>query len=446
MKKLTALALILALLCGLCACGQSAESTQNAQETAHETALPAPSESTETSVTLSVAAAYDGDADREGCYGRAIAAYERTSGSTVTLRTGGGEEWERAVIDGLNGGEMADVLLLPVKGENAALLTAGGAVVSIETVRGEYPDYASNMKDGMLPAAADGQHYAVPTEGDWLRLYVNRSVLYNCGVDEPGNDYTWAQFITDCGTLHDNGYTPLACALGTAPEGLLDYLLFNSGAPLEAPTTDANGKTAKNEAYDGWLSVLDELTALYKRGFFPLNTLTAESGTVTDMFAYGAAAFLIGDSTVADYLAESFGDSLDNYAVVCVPAGGGRAAADAIGGFETGWYITQSAWNDPARRAAAVALVSALTADAVLGELVTTQLTALKNAAQPAELNALERSAFEAGAALTSLTPSVWDTFTDDAHSALVSDLPDLLKGNTTAERVLASTATAGEE
>ena len=41
-----------------------------------------------------------------------------------------------------------------------------------------YPEYASNMKDDMIPASpADGVQYAVPFYGYWEGLYVNKAVM-----------------------------------------------------------------------------------------------------------------------------------------------------------------------------------------------------------------------------------------------------------------------------
>ena len=44
-----------------------------------------------------------------------------------------------------------------------------------------YPEYASNMKDDMIPASpADGVQYAVPFYGYWEGLYVNKAVMEGC--------------------------------------------------------------------------------------------------------------------------------------------------------------------------------------------------------------------------------------------------------------------------
>ena len=54
------------------------------------------------------------------------------------------------------------------------------------------------MRDSMLAAAQDGKNYAVPSSGFWENMFVNTQVLADCGVDVPGPDYTWDQFLTDC--------------------------------------------------------------------------------------------------------------------------------------------------------------------------------------------------------------------------------------------------------
>ena len=74
-----------------------------------------------------------------------------------------------------------------------------GKVVSIEDIRAEYPEYASNMKDDMIPASpADGVQYAVPFYGYWEGLYVNKAVMEAAGAEIPTADTTWDQFLETC--------------------------------------------------------------------------------------------------------------------------------------------------------------------------------------------------------------------------------------------------------
>ena len=55
------------------------------------------------------------------------------------------------------------------------------------------------MKDEMIPACpADGKQYAVPFNGYWEGMYVNKSVCEQAGVEVPGANTTWDEFLEIC--------------------------------------------------------------------------------------------------------------------------------------------------------------------------------------------------------------------------------------------------------
>lgn len=424
MKRISAMLLALAMTAALCACGQTAALEEAPPPAASE---PMPEE-TAAPVTLSVAASYD-SADGRESYERLVSAYEAASGNSV-----------------VSGGE-PDVMRLTVADADTQALIASGGVVSLEDIRAQYPQYAANIREDMLPAAPDGRHYAVPARAEWEMLFVNRAVLRNCGADEPQDDYTWEQFAAVCRTVHDNGYTPIACALGKQPEVMLDYVLLDvmgTADDLALPTVEENRRVVEDGVYDAWLTAIDELNKLYKLGWLSRNALTAEYETAADMFAVGDAAFFVGDCAALGYLADNWGDSPEDYAVACVPARGARAASDAVGSVTAGWYISSRAWNDDARRAAAVGLVEWLSSDEALGAFPNDGVTVFAPAVQPQGGNALVRSALAAGARLSSLTGSAWNSVTDDMRDELAGVIPDAFTGKKTAKQALNEALVSG--
>jgi raffinose/stachyose/melibiose transport system substrate-binding protein len=98
-----------------------------------------------------------------------------------------------------------------------------------------------------------------------------------------------------------------------------------------------------------------------------------------------------------------------------------------------GYFITRKAWDDPAKRDAAVAFVSHMTSDEVLSTFVTTEVTALKNGAKPAGLNAIQQSAAEMCAGVTSTVGAVQDLMTAEARGSLFADVKNIVTGKTTA-------------
>ena len=315
-------------------------------------------------------------------------------------------------------------------------------VVSIDEIRTEYPDYAANMKESMMATAADGKHYAVPSAGFWENMFVNKTVLDACGVAVPGPDYTWDQFLADCQTILDNGYTPIACSLVEVPHYWFEFAVMNNGSiddQLAVPTLDADGKLVDDAVSAKWIAALDDIKDLYERGFFPKNTLTAGDAETVALFGEDEAAFLIDGSWKVGYFTENHGDNLDGYAVSYVPAKGERKATEAIGGISMGYFITRKAWDDPAKRDAAVEFVSQLTSDEVLSTFVTTEVTALVNGAKPSGLNALQQSAADANANITGVVGAVQDTITSEAKTDLFGNIQNVVTGKMTAHDAVES-------
>ena len=104
-----------------------------------------------------------------------------------------------------------------------------------------------------------------------------------------------------------------------------------------------------------------------------------------------------------------------------------------------GYFITEKAWNDPAKRDAAVGFVSYLTSDDGLSTFVTTDLTALANGAKPSGLNGLQQSAADANASITAVSGAVQDTVTDETRSELFDSIQDVVTGKMTAHAAIES-------
>ena len=443
MKRLLAMLLALVMVFALCACGQTAApAADSAPAEADAAADAAPADAAKEPVTINVVTSYGGDDGNRKNYEQAVADYEAATGNTVNDASAtSNEEWKAKVLTDFETGSEPDVLFFFTNADAEPFISAG-KVVSIDTIRAEYPDYAANMKDSMMAVAADGKNYAVPSSGFWENMFVNKSVLDACGVAVPGPDYTWDQFLADCQTILDNGYTPIACSLFEVPHYWFEFAVMNNGTvnnQLDVPTLDADGKLAEDEVSAKWIAALDDIKDLYERGFFPKNTLTAGDAETVDMFGQGEAAFLIDGSWKVGYFTENHGDELDNYVISYVPAKGERKATEAIGGISMGYFITEKAWNDPAKRDAAVEFVSYLTSDDVLSTFVTTEVTALVNGAKPSGLNELQQSAADANANITAVVGAVQDTITGEAKSDLFGNIQNVVTGKMTSHDAVES-------
>ena len=421
MKKAMAALLALAICLGLTACG-----TDDA---------PSGTKAARESVTLTVVTSYGGDDGNRGSFVTAVEEYQAATGVTVEDHSAASnEEWKNKVLTDFMTGSEPDVLFYFTNADADPFINAG-KVVSIEEIREEYPDYATNMKESMMAVASDGLHYAVPSSGFWETLFVNTAVLEQCGVAVPGADYTWEAFLRDCETIKEAGFTPIACSLYEIPHYWFEFAVMNNGSlasHLEVPTLDETGALRDDAASRKWIAALEDIRLLYEAGYFPRNTLTATDAETVALFGRGEAAFLIDGSWKVGYFTKNFPEALDSIQVRFVPGKGERLATDAIGGISMGYFITRKAWEDPQTREAAVEFVFHMTSEEVLGSFVTTEVTALVNGAAPKGLNTLQSSAADAIVELTGVVGAVQDAISGEAKSDLFADIQKVVTGQMT--------------
>ena len=387
------------------------------------------------SVTINVVTSYGGDDGNRKNFEAAVKAYEEATGNKVNDGSAtSNEEWKAKVLTDFETGSEPDVLFYFTNADAEPFVSAG-MVVSIEEIRKEYPEYAANMKDSMMAVAADGKQYSVPSSGYWENMFVNKKVLEDCGVAIPGPDYTWDQFLQDCETIKANGFTPIACSLVEVPHYWFEFMVMNNGTVANHLDVPAS---VEDEAGQKWVKGLNDIKDLYERGFFPANTLTASDAETVELFNAGDAAFLIDGSWKVGYFTQNAAD-INDFAIAYVPGKGDRKASEAIGGISMGYFITTKAWNDPAKREAAVKFVEYLTSDEVLSTFVTTEVTALANGAKPAGLNPLQQSAADTNANVTAIAGAVQDLLTAEARGDLFANIQNIVTGKITAEDALAA-------
>ena len=396
---------------------------------------PVPQEPDVKPVEITVVTSYGGDDGNRANYEAAYKAYEEATGNVVKDASAtSNEEWKARVMTDFQTGSEPDVLFY-FNGVDSNMIIEGSKVVSIDEIRAEYPEYASNMKDSMMGASpVDGKNYSVPVNGYWEGLFVNLKVLADCGVAVPGPDYTWDQFLADCGTIKAKGYTPIACSLQEVPHYWFEFCIYNHGSVAthgQLPTSSSEQVGQK------WAAGLNDIKALFEKGYFPANTLTATDSETFQLMADNQAAFAIDGSWKIGWFQDNAAD-INDFTVVYVPGMGERAATDIIGGLSMGYYITRKAWDDPAKREACVEFVTAMTSDDVVSTFGATAVTALKNGTvPPAETDALIDAALLMTKGSTGVAGAVQDNLNPNARAEMFSQIKNIVSGTITAEEVI---------
>lgn len=452
-KRVLALILASAMVFSLAACGsqetgsdQSAEQTEAADDGAQTEAETSEEveEAVANPVELNVTTTFAGEDGNAQNFKAAVEAWCAETGNTVADSSATSDEtFKTRVITDFETGSEPDVLFF-FNGADANSFIEAGKVVSIDDIRAEYPEYASNMNDDLIAdSLVDGKKYAVPVNGFWEAMFVNTEVLDAADVAVPGADYTWDQFLADCQKIKDAGYTPIACALGNIPHYWWEFAIFNHTSPathVQVP------ESVDSEQGQAWVAGMEDIKALYEAGYFPDNTLSATDDETFAMFTEGKAAFLIdGSWKVGGIVSACQSDPEDastldteklaKFDVTYVPGQGDRKATDLIGGLSMGYYITTKAWEDPDKRAAAVSFVEYMTSDEIVPVFAQHTASALKNApaVDESSFNPLQVKAMAMMSGVTSLTGAVQDIFQGDCRVSTFDGMPEIVTGRVSA-------------
>lgn len=386
----------------------------------------------EPGVEITVVTSYGIDDGNRTNYETALSAYETTTGNRVVdVSATSTEDWKTKVRTDFQAGAEPDVLFY-FTGADSNVLISSEKVVSLEEIRQTYPDFAQNMKDDLLPLSyVDGKAYAVPANGFWEGLFVNKSVLEQAGVEIPAADYTWEQFLADCETIKQAGFIPIAVSLAEVPHYWFEAMVLNHG------DVDSHGDVPQapgDEVAEKWTQGLEDIKILYDAGYFPDNTLTAGDAGTVQLFADGEAAFMLDGSWQMGYFAANYPDNLDDFAITYMPGHNNHETTEVIGGLSMGYYITRLAWEDDTRREAALDFISFMTSDEMVTTFSPTVVTALDNdPTNTIGLNTMEQSAVEMWQGATDVVLPVQDNLRIWARDALFDAIRDVVTGRMTA-------------
>ena len=386
--------------------------------------------SAEEGVSLNVTTTFAGTESNVELYQETIQNWEKETGNKVEDSSSTADETFKArVISDFETGAEPDVMFY-FNGNDSNPFVEAGKVVPISEIREEYPEYADNMKDDMIPASpADGVQYAVPFYGYWEGLYCNKTVLEAAGVEVPGQETTWDQFLESCQKIKDAGYTPIAVSLAKEPHYWFEFSIFNHDS---AKTHLTVPEAVDDEAGKAWQAGLEDLKELYEKGFLSENTNTATADEVFQSFLEGKSAFYVDGSWKMGGIKEGT-DNIDNFTVTYVPGNGDRKSTDMVVGLSSGWYISRKCWEDEKKRDAAVDLIETFISDESVSKFAGTATTAQKNGVtiDESSLTSLEKDALAMLKGATAVTGAVQDLLTQDERSPIFDNMPQIVEGQT---------------
>lgn len=259
------------------------------------------------------------------------------------------EDWKASVAADFAVGNEPDVIQYFTDATANAIL-ATDKFVTLDEIRAEYPDYASETLTAALDAVTnpDGVKRAVPTTGYWEGLYCNKDLFDQYGVELPTD---WASLVTAIETFKENDIIPIAVSLNEVPHYWIEFLMLYAAGEEEYASVPET-------APESWAAGLDTFKTLRDMGAFPEDTDTVDDAYTGQLFKDKKAAMQLDGSWYAGGIEDK-----ENTVVIAFPGlENQKAQKNAIvGGMSSGFYITRKAWEDPDKRDAAVKFVMAHT-------------------------------------------------------------------------------------
>lgn len=300
--------------------------------------LPVCAFAQESSVVIATTfAGYDAAAQ---AYADALESWEAVSGNTVDDYSGMPDDaWQESVSGLLEQGEL-DILYTSLELAEETL----AQLVSVEELLAA--DASLPVRSDEALAAADGKTYAMPVRYSFEALYVNADLFVEHGVALPDS---WESLLEAVAAFKNAGIIPIANAPGDWPAALADCAILSAG------TSDAYLETeAIPECY---AQGFERIRALQAAGAFGDRALEWTDLDAETAFLQHEAAMRVDGEWLCDLIAE---EQWNNTSVMAFP---GTPENALVAGTNAGFYVTRAAFDDPARREAALSLLKTLVSE-----------------------------------------------------------------------------------
>lgn len=338
------------------------------------------------------------------------------------------EEWKAKVATDFASGNEPDVIQF-FTDATANSIIATDKLMTLEDIQKEYPDYAKDTLDAALDAVTntDGVKRAVPTTGYWEGLFCNKDLFEQYNVEIPTD---WNSLVKAIEIFKENGIIPIACSLNNVPHYWVEFLmLYSAGEDLYTSVPE--------KAPEEWIKGLEVFKTLRDMGAFPEDTDTVDDAYVGQLFNDKKAAMQLDGNWRIGGITDQ-----ENVVVVQLPGVEDQKATDGaiVGGISSGFYISKKAWEDPAKRDAAVKFVEAHTSkDGVTKYWVAGG--AVGQAAVAVEpvndMTALSVSALEYSTSAKSISSPTDSRIDPEAYKYIIANIVKISTGSANAEDVL---------
>lgn len=304
--RITALALSACLLGSMMAgCSSASGSTASTASTAStgETTGETASTGEKKVLKISLSASEEQKAVYEDCIDRFEEKYPEY---TVEATYSSGATWQETcdkLIVQIASGEAPDVINVAVEGTR--MFVNNDLFLPLNDLIDADPE-GQTLKE-QIPQAAwdaftvDGNIYEIPNDANSVILQYNPAMYAAAGLEEPGDDYTWDQFVSDLQALTTGEGDDKVYGTMIMTSFMWPWFYANGVSPIN---DDWTGSNLKDPRIKETMQNLYDL--IYKYGVAPVPQTNDDVG---NMFAAGRTATIcMGMYMVATYEANGFTD------------------------------------------------------------------------------------------------------------------------------------------
>lgn len=244
------------------------------------------------------------------------------------------------------GGTIPDVLFY-FNDSQAKYIYDSEKMVPMKKIMDNNPEWADSLNeaalDGVKTLAPNGKLLAIPLNGYYEGLIVNKKMFTDNGLELPKD---WDKFKKAIQTFQDKDMIPVSASMNEA-----NYVIEHS--ILGAGGAKCHGKGLADGVPDCYVDGLNLIKKMYDMGAFPKDTLTlADDQAAQQYYQKGQAAMLFDGSWAIGGLPEKVAKNSTVMPIPTPPESGGYDGNQVISGFSSGWYVSKDAYNSDKKKAA----------------------------------------------------------------------------------------------
>lgn len=248
-----------------------------------------------------------GDENDRSAYSEIIADFTKQHKNVVindtTTDQSNSYKMELSIASTYKGVNSPDVIYFSVMSDMSEL---GDYFITIDEIRKDYPNFASNISEAVLDNAAanNGKRYCIPIRGDWQGIVVNAALFRKNALNVP---QTWDDIIKAAHHFKSGNAYLFANSLDDS-SALTEYLVRGLGGSESLQTAiDGNPDSSWKKALEA-IAQLDELSAFPPMTQGPFDYLVSSSdlkhtsaektNSALDLYNSGTAAILLIDNNM----------------------------------------------------------------------------------------------------------------------------------------------------